>query len=291
MTAYTDSQLLISFQEYLVGCGMSPATVKNYMADIDNFGRWCRSQGKDGAWLLSCSAVDLRAYRDQMAQEGLSLHTVNRRLQALRKFGQFAIVAGLREQDPARDVDRLRPGRAQPPRVLSDAQAEDLLEAVQASAGPSRVKRDYAIVITLLTCGLRLRELIDLRLEDVELGVDEGYLMVGALATQGGRVIPFGMAPAAALTAYLRTRPGVPDEDRLFLSREGRPISPRTVQRMVARYAEAAGLQDVSMRTLRATFAHAMLKGTGDIEVVARLMGHSSPASTARYFEGFSHAL
>jgi integrase/recombinase XerC len=291
LVTHRHSQLLISFEEYLVGCGMSPATVKNYLADINNFGRWCRSQDEDGTGLLRCSSADLRAYRDQMSDEGLSPHTVNRRLQALRKFGQFAIEAGLREQDPARDVDRLRPGCIQSPRVLSDAQAEELLEVVQVRAKPSRVKRDYAIVMTLLTCGLRLRELVDLRLKDVELGVDEGYLMVGASAVEGGRVIPFGMAPTAALKAYLRTRPNVPEEDRLFLSREGRPISPRTVQRMVTRYAEAAGLQDVSVRTLRATFARAMLEGTEDIEAVARLMGHSSPATTARYFEDSSDAL
>jgi len=160
-----------------------------------------------------------------------------------------------------------------------------LLEAVLAEAKPSQVQRDYAIVLTLASCGVRLREVVDLRLEDVELGVDEGYVMIGPSAAEGGRVIPFGAATAAALKAYLRVRPNVPGVDYFFLNREGRPISQRTVQRLVARYAQAADLENVSPQTLRTTFAHAMFEGTKDMTIVAQLMGHRSTAVTARYFE------
>lgn len=285
MTGQTPPQPLTLFQEYLVRRGMSPATVKNYLADLQVFVRWYGAQVGSGSSLLDFAAADLRAYRAEMSSNGLATSTINRRLQALRKFGQFAVESGLRAYNPARDVARLRPGQLSPPRVLSNAEADDLLEAVLAEAKPSQVQRDYAIVLTLLSCGIRLRELVDLRLEDVELGVDEGYLMLGSSAADGGRVIPFGAATAAALMAYLRVRPNVPGADHLFLSREGRPISPRTVQRLVACYAQAAGLTNVSAQTLRTTFAHAMFKGIGNLETVAKLMGHRSTATTARYFD------
>lgn len=278
-----DPQLSISFQEYLVRQGMSPATVKNYLADLNIFARWFGARANDDASVLTCSAADLRAYRTEMNADGLATSTINRRLQALRKFGQFAVASGLRTYNPALDVARLRSGQPSPPRALSNAEADDLLETVLAEAKPSQVHRDYAIVLTLLSCGVRLRELVDLRLEDVELDVDEGYLMLGPSAAEGGRVIPFGAATVAALMTYLRVRPNVPG-DRFFLSREGRPISPRTVQRLVAQYAQAAGLRDVSAQTLRVTFAHAMLEGIGDMETVTKLMGHRSKAVTARYF-------
>jgi len=285
LTGQADPQLFISFQEYLVRQGMSPATVKNYLADLRSFAKWHNSHQEDGASLLAFAAADLRAYCTQMSDSGLAVGTVNRRLQALRKFGQFAIESNLLAHNPAHDVARVRPEQALSPCALSNAEADDLLEAVLAEAKSSQVQRDYAIVLTLLSCGIRLRELVDLRLEDVELGVDEGYLMVGSAAAEGGRVIPFGAAPAAALMAYLRVRPNVPGVDYLFLSREGRPISPRTVQRLVARYARAAGLEEVSPQTLRTTFAHAMFEGIGDLRAVARLMGHRSTAVTARYFK------
>jgi len=264
---------------------MSPATVKNYLVDLRAFAQWWDAQRQDGASLLTSSAADLRAYRTEMSSNGLSCNTVNRRLQALRKFGQFAVEAGLLPNNPAQDVSRLRTERPFPPRALTSDEADALLEAVLVESKPSQVQRDYAIVLTLASCGIRLRELVDLRLEDVELGIDGGYLMVGSSAAEGGRVIPFGAATAAAIGAYLRVRPNVPDVDYFFLSREGRPISQRTVQRLVARYARAADLENVSPQTLRTTFAHAMFEGTKDLEIVAQLMGHRSAAITARYFE------
>jgi site-specific recombinase XerD len=281
----TDSQLFISFQEYLVRQGMSPATVKNYLVDLRAFARWYDAQRENGVSLLAFSAAELRAYRAEMSSNGLSPSTVNRRLQALRKFGQFAVESGLSPHNPAQDVARLRTERPSPPRALAADEADALLEAVLAEAKPSQVQRDYAIVLTLASCGIRLREVVDLRLEDVELGVDEGYVMIGSSAAEGGRVIPFGAATAAALKAYLRVRPNVPGVDYFFLSREGRPISQRTVQRLVARYAQAADLENVSPQTLRTTFAHAMFEGTKDMKIVAQLMGHRSTAITARYFE------
>ncbi|MFZ5918808.1 MAG: tyrosine-type recombinase/integrase [Chloroflexota bacterium] len=285
MTDPTEPQLLILFQEYLVHQGMAPATIRNYLADINSFSRWYTLETANGASLLDCSAADLRTFCATMDHKGLAVSTINRRLQALRKFGQFTVEAGLREHNPAHDVALLPVASASPMRALSDIEADELLETILSRAKPGQAKRDYAMVMTLLTCGLRLRELVDLLLEDVELGPDQGYLMVGSSSAAGGRVIPFGMAPAKALQDYLRVRPNAPGEGRFFLNREGRPIAPRTVQRIVAHYAQAAGLENVSTQTLRMTFAHAMFKGTGDLETVARLMGHSSTTTTARYFD------
>ena len=285
MADQADPQLLSLFQEYLVGHGMSPATVDNYLADLNVFSRWYTARAEDGASLLTFSATDLRAYCTAMSDNGLATSTINRRLQALRKFGQCAVESNLLAFNPAHDVARVRPEKTSPRRALSNVEADNLLEAVLAEAKPSQIQRDYAILLALLSCGIRLRELIDLRLDDVELGVDDGYLMVGSSAEEGGRVIPFGAATTVALMAYLRVRPSVPGVDFFFLSREGRPISPRTVQRLVARYAQAAGLEGVSPQTLRTTFAHAMFEGTGDMEVVAKLMGHRSVHITARLFK------
>jgi len=285
LVGQNDPQLLTRFQEYLVQRGMSPATVKNYLADLNAFARWYKAHKENDASLLAFSTDDVRAFCAEMSQGGQAINTVNRRLHALRKFGQFAVELDLRDHNPAEDVARIKHESASPTRPLSNAEADDLLEAVLAEAKAIHVQRDYAIVLTLLSCGVRLRELLDLRLEDVELGADSGYLMVGSSSEEGGRVIPFGAATAEALKAYLRVRPQVPGVDYLFLSREGRPISPRSVQRLVATYGQAAHLEGVSPQTLRTTFAHAMFAGTGDMEAVAKLMGHRSVQTTMRHFQ------
>ncbi|MBC7251365.1 MAG: tyrosine-type recombinase/integrase, partial [Anaerolineae bacterium] len=82
-----------------------------------------------------------------------------------------------------------------------------------------------------------------------------------------------GPAVCAALRSYLRVRAPAQGVTHLFLNREGRPISPRTVQRLVSTYARAAGLTGVSANTLRQTFAYTAMEESGDPETVARLLG------------------
>ncbi len=282
MVKDAENNLLAWFEQYLVRLGLSPATIVNYLADMRGVARWCVESGQ-GCSLLNLTADDVRAYcRHLRVGRELSPATVNRHLQAIRKFCDFARRANLMESNPAVDV---RPIQTSPTsrRALDAEEIACLLEAVQAAGRPSLVKRDYAIIQLLLQTGIKVGELTELQLADIELTDSRGTLTVMGSGGNSHRRIPINATACQALQEYLRVRPPSPGVRHLFLSQEGNSISARTVQRLVNVYTRAADLTGVSARTLRYTFATSMLEETGDVATVANLLGHRSVESTLRY--------
>jgi site-specific recombinase XerD len=264
--------LLAQFEEYLVATGLAPTTVTNYLADLRRFAQWWDEFQGEGVSVLTTTAADIRRYRRDMARRGWAPATINRRLQGIRKFFSFAITADLLPVNPAAEVSRVDEQNSAPSRILTPVELGRLLAAVRSNNG-GQSRRDYALLQVLVETGVKVSELVDLRLEDVELGVGEGYLLVGNSLVTGGRCLPIGPAVCAALRNYLRVRAPALGVMHLFLNREGRPISPRTVQRLVSVYARAAGLTGVSTHTLRQTFAHTAVEESGDPQAVAQLLG------------------
>ena len=281
MVKDADNNLLARFEEYLVKLGFAPATVVNYLADMRGVARWCLELGQ-GCSLLNLTAGDVRAYcQYSRGERGLSPATVNRHLQAIRKFCDFARRANLMESNPAAEV---RPIRVPPTsrRALDADEITRLLEAAQAGR-PSLVKRDYAIIQLLLQTGIKVGELTKLQLADIELTDSRGTLTVKGNEGNHHRRIPLNTPACQALQEYLQVRPPSPGVKHLFLSQEGNSISARTVQRLVNAYTRAADLTGVSTHTLRYTFATSMLEETGDVATVANLLGHRSVETTLRY--------
>jgi site-specific recombinase XerD len=264
-----------------VRLGLSPTTAVNYLADMRGVARWCVESGR-GCSLLDLTTADVRAYCQHLrGGRGLSPATVNRHLQAIRKFCDFARQVQLMESNPAADV---RPIQAPPTsrRALDADEIARLLEAVQAGR-PSLVKRDQAIIQLLLQTGIKVGELTDLQLADIELTDSRGTLIVNGNGENSHRRIPINAPACQALQEYLQVRPPSPGVKHLFLSQEGNSISVRTVQRLVNVYTRAANLAGVSGHTLRYTFATAMLEEIGDVATVANLLGHRSVETTLKY--------
>lgn len=277
-------ELLSRFEEHLARLALASTTIVNYLADLKTFARW-HADAKGAAYsLLELTPDDIREYRCHMqTNEEWAPATINRRLQAVRKFYSFAMETGLTESNPASEVQLIpRPG-PNLPRALTPEEVTSLLQAVQGGR-PSLVKRDYAIIQLLLQTGIKLGELTRLRLSDVLLqGDGEGSLLVGEGDGNKGRQVPLNSLACAALRDYLRVRPPSASTENLFLSQEGSCISKRTVQRLIRVYTKAAGLEDVSAHVLRHTFAVSTLEDTEDLSLVARLLGHRCLETTAKY--------
>jgi site-specific recombinase XerD len=274
-------KLLARFEEHIVELGMAPATIANYAADLQNFVGWCDESTGGRLPLLGVEAEHVRRYWHALRRQGRSTSTVNRRLQAVRKFYDFAVQAGLSSHNPARDVERVIDRSASSPCVLTADEVNQLLQAAN-GANDSLARRDRAILLLLLDTGIKVRELVDLCMQDLELDVGSGYVWVGQDLESGGRCLALGPEACAGLRAYLRLRAPVPGVDRTFVSRQGQPLSARTVQRLVSRYAKTAGLEGVSAQTLRYTFAHDALEQR-DLSDVARLLGLRDVAGIRRY--------
>lgn len=277
-------ELFTRFEEHLARSALAPTTIVNYLADLRTFARWHADVRGAASSLLELTPDDIREYRRHMqTSEGWSPATINRRLQAVRKFYSFAMETGRTESNPASGVQLIPKPAPDPPRALDPQEVTSLLAAVQGGR-PSLVKRDYAIVQLLLQTGIKLGELTRLRLSDVQLRANGvGSLLVGEGDDSKCRRIPLNPMACAALRDYLRVRPPSASTENLFLSQEGSCISKRTVQRLIRVYTQAADLEGVSAHTLRHTFAVSTLANTGDISLVSRLLGHRCLETTAKY--------
>ena len=274
--------ILDRFESYLDQHALSPATVRNYLADLRAFVRWHAARK---AHPQTFTAADCRAYREHLCNEtSHSPATVNRRLQSLRLFGRFLHEMGHAADNPTREIQLLRNGNGYhpAPRTLSRSEVSRLTEAISAGRA-SHVQRDYAVLQLMLHAGLRVHEVAALRLSDV-IATRRGMSVEVQSDRRGGaRIVPLNSLAARALHEYLPTRPAIPRVDHLFLSQRGQPISMRSIQRLVDEHARAAGLRGVSAQLLRHTCAKNMLRETRDPTLVARWLGCRNPKSLERY--------
>lgn len=271
---------VFQYGEYLAESGLAERTVKNYVADLRHFAAWIgpRERGP----LLETTAEDIRAYSlDLATAKAHPPATVNRRLQAIRKFFKYTLESGLVDRDPSLGVKLMPVTRREATRGLDGSEIERLLAAVR--DGASRLtKRDYAIIQVMLQTGIRVGELTRLRMADLELAQSRGLLRIHGDGASAGREVPLNSSVRRAVDAYLAERAGS-TSDHLFLSVKGEPLSVRSVQRLVSTYAEAAGLENVSTYTLRQTCGQQLLRDTGDLPFVARVMGHKRLETAIKY--------
>lgn len=279
-----------AFMTYVrVECGLARNTLDAYRRDLRDL-----AADLEEAGVRSPSAIGPRHIADHLASlkkdRELSSASVARHLATVRMFLRF--LSG--EGDIPTDFSSLleRPTLWQRlPDVLSQKKIEALLTApaprpdTPANALPLHL-RDRAILELMYACGLRASEVGALRLEDIlpSLGVIK---VTGKGDKQ--RLVPFGRAAEAALATYLDdcrhrlARPGGADDQRVFLSRTGRPIERVAVWQIVKRWARHAGVGDIHPHQLRHTFATHLLCGGADLRVVQELLGHSNIITTQIY--------
>ncbi len=268
------------FGRYLKESSFSSATIKNYLSDIRHFASWLAGVRIRSLW--ECAGEDIQDYcLELVTAKAHPPATVNRRLQSIRKFYRYALESGLVEENPSLGVKLLPQPRSQVVRGLNQSEIERFLDAVR-QGSPRLVKRDYAIVQLMLQTGIRVGELTRLRLSDVSLSVEKGVLKIRGQGASRGREIPLNSSVRKAIIAYLEERP-LSSSDHLFLSRKGDSLSVRSVQTLVSGYARAAGVENVSTYTLRHTYAQHMLRDTGDLSLVAKLLGHKRLETAIKY--------
>jgi len=292
--------LLDSYRQHLQGRNLSPYTIRNYLSDLSHFLQFLQEEALS---LQTLSRQAFRHYLARLSQDGVAPASIARKVSTIRTFLRFLVQEGHLEHDPLSGVrGPKRPRRL--PAYLSPEQVTALIE-VASGASPGEL-RDRALLELLYACGLRVSEVTGLDVGDVDLL--EGIARVRG---KGGkeRLVLMGRPAVQALRRYLRDgRPALlrqPYQQALFLNmRDGQRLSARSVQAIVRRYAQRAGIdRRVWPHLLRHTFATHMLDGGADLRVVQELLGHTSPTSTQiymhvtqehqrrRYLEAFYHQI
>jgi len=282
----------------------SVKTVDEYLLDLRIFfkflvltreGRELSAENMDACSVIHLTKDDFEAvnatdvyeylyYLDTVRRD--SSRTRARKLSALRSFYKYLIVKKRYfEHDPCANIENPKLKR-QLPKHLSIDESVDLLEAVSSDTSSKNRERDFAILTLFLNCGMRLSELAGISLRDLDHDM-RSLRVIGKGSKE--RIVYLNDACRAALGDYLTHRlitPTKPDENALFISSRGQRISVKTVQHIVNKYLDAAGLgnKGYSTHKLRHTAATLMYQtGEVDIRVLKDILGHEQLNTTQIY--------
>jgi integrase/recombinase XerD len=267
------------FLDYLaVEKGLARNSLSSYRIDLRHFGHWMSEQSLE---LEKVERVHIVRYFQALRAAGISARSVARALAALRGMFRFLVGEKHLKHDPTENIENPKLWTTLP-KSLQPSEVEALLGA------PDRTKpdglRDAAMLELLYATGLRVSELIRVKLEDMVM--DAGFLRTIGKGSKE-RIVPFGDAARDAVVAYVeRGRPHFvkrPDP-HLFLSNRGKPMSRQAFWMKIVRYARAAGIRThISPHVLRHSFATHLLENGADLRSVQLMLGHSDISTTQIY--------
>jgi site-specific recombinase XerD len=265
---------------------LSPVTVRGYLSDLEMFMAWLRQSRGVKLRLSQITTIDLINYRQHLiAVKGLKPATVNRRLEALRRFCKWARSQKLIKTDIAQELKAVRMVRSQRPIGLVEPEVHMLLRV----AGQSRhglAKRNYALVQLMIQAGLRVGEVAALSLADVRIRERSGIVRIRQGKGRKEREVPLNATARRALGLYLEFRGKTRADDYFFTNGRGKSLPTRTIQAVITELARRAKISrvKVSAHTLRHTFALNYLRqNPGKLVDLASLLGHESLDTTAIY--------
>ena len=258
----------------------SDNTVSSYMRDIRQFSGWIAQN--EGIALLNANQLNISSYLEYLLQQGKSSATVSRTLASLKNFYQYAVSAGFLENSPVTSDLHVERGEKKLPQILTGREVELLL--AQPSVTEPKGLRDKAMLEMMYATGMRVTELIDLNVEDInlELGI------VKCSNNKKIRSIPLYPAALKAVGVYIRdVRMGMvsdPGEKALFVNVGGVRMSRQGLWKILKHYQMKAGIEkEITPHTLRHSFAVHLLENGADLGSLQELMGHSDISSTQMY--------
>jgi integrase/recombinase XerC len=257
---------------------LSPHTLAAYQRDLNNLG-----QLTVGKALSELGVTDIRGAIIRLRGQSLSAASVARQLSSWRGFYVFACRRLGYASNPCIG---LRPPKAVKalPQVLSPDTCTQLLDGDHAAAADDTLQaRDRAMFELFYSSGMRLSELADLDLNDVDLRAGEAEVTGKGRKT---RIVPVGQQALTALAAWLQQRAPLARDNTqaLFLNQRGTRLTPRSIQLRLNRWALQAGLnQHVHPHLLRHAFATHVLQSSGDLRAVQEMLGHASISTTQVY--------
>lgn len=260
--------------------GLAANSIAAYGQDLAGFSAFCAAERLHAAADVDRAAVE--RFLVHLSERQLSPRSRARHLSAVRGFFRFLLADGHRPDDPSARIKAPKPGRPLP-HVLSQKEVLRLLDAPDIT--DPRGHRDQAMIELLYSSGLRVSELVGLRLNAVR---DDPPLLVVRGKGDKERIVPVGEVALRAIRGYLASaRPLLPNAARspvLFPGPSGRALTRQGFWKLIRRYALRAGiLSELSPHTLRHSFATHLLEGGADLRAVQAMLGHADIATTQIY--------
>lgn len=272
--------LIKAYENYLTKVKKaSENTISSYMRDIRQFSEWL-TQMRD-VDILGVSQLNIKDYLHFMELDGRSSATISRTLASLKNFYSYLVSSGFCEKTPVMDI-HINRGEKKLPQILTGREIELLLS--QPVCVDTKGFRDKAMLEVMYATGIRVSELIDLNIDDVnlELGV------IKCTTSKKARAIPLYPAALKALTVYIKdirnTMLASDEESALFVNVNGYRMSRQGFWKILKHYQETAHIEkEITPHTLRHSFAVHLLENGADIDSLQELMGHCDISSTQMY--------
>ncbi len=272
--------LIQAYENYLTKVKKaSNNTISSYMRDIRQFAAWLRDA--EGVDVIDATQLNISNFFVHLEQEGRTGATVSRNLASLKNFYSYVVSSGFLEKTPVTDIHVDR-GEKKLPHILTGREIELLLS--QPVCIDAKGYRDKAMLEVMYATGIRVSELIELDIDDVNL--EQGIIKCNG--AKRSRIIPLYPAAAKALSNYvLDIRDGMiedPEERALFVNINGVRMSRQGFWKILKHYQSTAHIEkEITPHTLRHSFAVHLLENGADLGSLQELMGHSDISSTQMY--------
>ena len=272
--------MIRSYVRYLkLQRNMSANTLDAYQRDLLKLLDFLKSEGKD---VLDVELTDLQTFAAGLHDVGIGPRSQCRILSGVRSFFRFLQLDGYRDDDPSELLESPVLGEHLP-EVLSTEEVDALEASIDLSKPEGH--RNRAIIAVLFSCGLRVSELVNLKLSNLYL--EEQYVRVMGKGSKE-RLVPISERAIRELDFWFADRNllniKTGEEDYVFLNRRGAHLTRTMILIMIKRQAEEAGIRKtISPHTLRHSFATALLEGGADLRAIQALLGHESIGTTEIY--------
>lgn len=268
---------LADFQTFIeIERGRAKNTVLAYLSDIKAFA------GFVGKELERIAPRDVRGWMKNLHEQGVKNRTLSRKLSSLRVFYRFLLKEEMVEKDPLLFIESPKKEKSLPV-YLDFNEASSILGCAEKNTYTAKGKMDYCLVGLLYYCGLRVSELVNLRLSDIQSTQDGlGFRIQG----KGGkeRIVPVGSKAQQILMLWRTARPNAKDDFLFIQPGNQAKVCSRYVQRGIKSLAKKTGInKDITPHKLRHTFATHLLHKGEDLVNIQALLGHASLETTQIY--------
>jgi integrase/recombinase XerD len=269
------------FGRYLrIERSLSPNSVAAYLNDIRKLKEYV-SESKDGRLPSELTYSDLSDFIAFTAGNDDAARTQARMISGIRSFCRYMLIENIIADDPSSLLESPRTGMKLP-EVLSVAEIDRMVASIDLSTPGGH--RNRAIIETMYGCGLRVSELVNMRLTDIHRS--EGFVSVTGKGNKQ-RLVPLGSVALKEIDNYMERRimlPVITDRNILFLNRRGKKLSRVMVFTIIKETAATAGIsKSISPHTLRHSFATHLVEGGADLRAVQEMLGHESITTTEIY--------
>ncbi len=277
----SNSGLLKSFARYLkLEKGVSDNTVDGYLHDVEKLFRYLSPETQPSVDQLA--KADIPQFICQLQDIGIQPRSQARILSGLKSFYTFLRLEEYIDNNPMELIEGPKLGRKLP-EILTVEEIDTLINSFDMSLPESQ--RNRAIIETLYDCGLRVSELVGLRISQIH--ADDEYIIVEGKGSKQ-RLVPISQSALHEIQLYLKERchltPKRGDEDILFLNRRGGRLSRVMIFYIIKERCEACGIEkNISPHTLRHSFATHLLEGGANLRAIQQMLGHESITTTEIY--------